>query len=99
MIRLLIVITFCFFGCANTVTYYPQCNFPDSILKQGGLLKKNFDPKENKKSIFVKNISCYEGKIKKLDSPIPFFLKREEYLFRKKQQIYWLKDVEETGKT
>ena len=79
MIRLLIVITFCFYGCANTVTYYPQCNFPDSILKQGGLLKKNFDLKENKKIIFVKNISCFEGKIKKLVSPIPFFLKREIY--------------------
>lgn len=79
MIRLFLILFFFIVSCNTKITYSPQCNFPASILEQGGLIKSNYDQSLEDKFIFKKNIICYEGKVKKILSPISYFSKKNLY--------------------
>ena len=78
------------FGCANNISYLPQCNFPESILEKGGLVKNDYELNLEKNFIYKKNITCYEGSTRKIVSPISYFVKENEY---KKEGIL-IKDKE-----
>ena len=67
------------FGCANNFSYLPQCNFPESILEKGGLVKSDHELNIEKNFIYKKNISCYEGSTKKIISPISYFVEQSRY--------------------
>jgi murein DD-endopeptidase MepM/ murein hydrolase activator NlpD len=67
------------FGCANNFSYLPQCNFPESILEKGGLVKSDHELNIEKNFIYKKNISCYEGSTKKIISPISYFVEQNRY--------------------
>ena len=67
------------FGCANNFSYLPQCNFPESVLEKGGLVKSDHELNKEKNFIYKKNISCYEGSTKKIISPISYFVEQSRY--------------------
>ena len=62
------------FGCANNFSYLPQCNFPESILEKGGLVKNDYELNLEKNFIYKKNITCFEGSTRKIVSPISYFV-------------------------
>ena len=73
MIKILLILFLSLLSCASKISLSPQCNFPDSVIEKGGLIKETFKFNEKEKNIFKKNISCYEGAVKKIITPISFF--------------------------
>ena len=78
------------YGCANNFSYLPQCNFPESILEKGGLVKNDYELNLEKNFIYKKNITCYEGSTRKIVSPISYFVKKNKY----KEEGILIKDKE-----
>ena len=73
MIKILLILFLSLLSCASKISLSPQCNFPDSVIEKGGLIKETFKFSEKEKNIFKKNITCYEGAVKKIITPISFF--------------------------
>ena len=49
-------------------------------MEKGGLIKNTFNSIQKERNIFKKNISCYEGAVKKIISPISFFSDSSIYI-------------------
>ena len=49
-------------------------------MEKGGLIKNTFNSIQKERNIFKKNISCYEGAVKKIISPISFFSDNSIYI-------------------